>query len=181
MLMSGLSVCAQIGQAEQAPAKPAAKQYISPGMRLSSPPVVEGFAVRCAGPRYAGRRGNGQAGEESIAPRRIASVSSVSDNCRCQPRRRRNSTPSCRQSSTGRAKGSCDNRGQGAGFRVPRAKSPIVDVFVAGGGPSGVAAAVAASRQGARVFLAEATSAPVAWARRVCCLQDYLRGVPTNR
>ena len=30
-----------------------------------------------------------------------------------------------------------------------------VDVFVAGGGPSGVAAAVAASRQGARVFLAE--------------------------
>ena len=30
-----------------------------------------------------------------------------------------------------------------------------VDVFVAGGGPSGVAAAVAAARQGARVFLAE--------------------------
>ena len=30
-----------------------------------------------------------------------------------------------------------------------------VDVFVAGGGPAGVAAAVAAARQGARVFLAE--------------------------
>lgn len=30
-----------------------------------------------------------------------------------------------------------------------------VDVFVAGGGPSGVVAAVAAARQGARVFLAE--------------------------
>ena len=29
------------------------------------------------------------------------------------------------------------------------------DVFVAGGGPAGVAAAVAAARQGARVFLAE--------------------------
>ena len=33
-----------------------------------------------------------------------------------------------------------------------------VDVFVAGGGPAGVAAAVAASRQGARVFLAERNS-----------------------
>ena len=33
-----------------------------------------------------------------------------------------------------------------------------VDVFVAGGGPAGVAAALAASRQGARVFLAEGTS-----------------------
>ena len=30
-----------------------------------------------------------------------------------------------------------------------------VDVFVAGGGPAGVAAAVAAARQGARVFFAE--------------------------
>jgi hypothetical protein len=30
-----------------------------------------------------------------------------------------------------------------------------VDVFMAGGGPSGVAAAVSAARQGARVFLAE--------------------------
>jgi NADPH-dependent 2,4-dienoyl-CoA reductase/sulfur reductase-like enzyme len=30
-----------------------------------------------------------------------------------------------------------------------------VDVFVAGGGPAGIAAAVAAARQGARVFLAE--------------------------
>ena len=30
-----------------------------------------------------------------------------------------------------------------------------VDVFVAGGGPAGCAAAVAAARQGARVFLAE--------------------------
>ena len=33
-----------------------------------------------------------------------------------------------------------------------------VDVFVAGGGPAGVAAAVAAARQGARVFLAEGTA-----------------------
>lgn len=33
-----------------------------------------------------------------------------------------------------------------------------VDVFVAGGGPAGVAAAVAAARQGARVFLAERNS-----------------------
>jgi len=33
-----------------------------------------------------------------------------------------------------------------------------VDVFVAGGGPAGVAAAVAASRQGSKVFLAEAHS-----------------------
>jgi len=33
-----------------------------------------------------------------------------------------------------------------------------VDVFVAGGGPAGVAAAVAAARQGARVFLAEGHS-----------------------
>ena len=33
-----------------------------------------------------------------------------------------------------------------------------VDVLVAGGGPAGVAAAVTAARQGARVFLAEATS-----------------------
>jgi len=31
-----------------------------------------------------------------------------------------------------------------------------VDVFVAGGGPSGVAAALAAARQGSRVYLAEA-------------------------
>ena len=30
-----------------------------------------------------------------------------------------------------------------------------VDIFVAGGGPSGVAAAVTAARQGKRVFLAE--------------------------
>lgn len=34
-----------------------------------------------------------------------------------------------------------------------------VDVFVAGGGPSGVAAAVAAARGGAKVFLAESTGA----------------------
>jgi flavin-dependent dehydrogenase len=33
-----------------------------------------------------------------------------------------------------------------------------VDVFIAGGGPSGVAAAVAATRQGAKVYLAEAQS-----------------------
>ncbi len=33
-----------------------------------------------------------------------------------------------------------------------------VDVFVAGGGPAGIAAAVAAARQGARVFLAERNS-----------------------
>ncbi|NCO42717.1 MAG: FAD-dependent oxidoreductase [Armatimonadetes bacterium] len=33
-----------------------------------------------------------------------------------------------------------------------------VDIFVAGGGPAGVAAALAASRQGARVFLAEGHS-----------------------
>ncbi len=33
-----------------------------------------------------------------------------------------------------------------------------VDVFVAGGGPAGVAAAAAAGRQGARVFLAEGHS-----------------------
>ena len=33
-----------------------------------------------------------------------------------------------------------------------------VDVFVAGGGPAGVAAALTASRQGARVFLAEGSS-----------------------
>ena len=33
-----------------------------------------------------------------------------------------------------------------------------VDVFVAGGGPAGVAAAVAAARQGASVFLAEGHS-----------------------
>ncbi|MGM9647830.1 MAG: FAD-dependent oxidoreductase [Eubacteriales bacterium] len=30
-----------------------------------------------------------------------------------------------------------------------------VDVFVAGGGPAGIAAAVAAARQGKRVYLAE--------------------------
>ena len=34
-----------------------------------------------------------------------------------------------------------------------------VDVFVAGGGPSGIAAAVTAAREGARVFLAESTGA----------------------
>ncbi len=33
-----------------------------------------------------------------------------------------------------------------------------VDVFVAGGGPAGVAAAVAAARQGRKVFLAEGHS-----------------------
>ena len=33
-----------------------------------------------------------------------------------------------------------------------------VDVFVAGGGPSGIAAAVVAARQGAKVFLAEGTA-----------------------
>jgi len=33
-----------------------------------------------------------------------------------------------------------------------------VDVLVVGGGPAGIAAAVAAARQGAKVFLAEATS-----------------------
>ena len=31
-----------------------------------------------------------------------------------------------------------------------------VDVFVAGGGPAGIAAAIAAARQGSRVYLAEA-------------------------
>jgi hypothetical protein len=47
----------------------------------------------------------------------------------------------------------------GAGEVVLQRKLPIkydVDVFVAGGGPAGAAAAVAARSQGARVFLAEA-------------------------
>lgn len=33
-----------------------------------------------------------------------------------------------------------------------------VDVLVVGGGPAGIAAAIAAARQGSKVFLAEATS-----------------------
>lgn len=47
----------------------------------------------------------------------------------------------------------------GAGEVVFQRKLPVkhdVDVFVAGGGPAGLAAAVAARSQGARVFLAEA-------------------------
>ena len=36
-----------------------------------------------------------------------------------------------------------------------------VDVFVAGGGPAGLAAAVMAARQGARVFLAEGTPSDI--------------------
>ncbi len=54
-----------------------------------------------------------------------------------------------------------------------------VDVFVAGGGPSGVAAAVAASRQVARVFPASyfwqsETTAWVAWVTPACCLCSCL-------
>ena len=49
---------------------------------------------------------------------------------------------------------------EGGSIRIKR-EVPVrheVDVFVAGGGPAGVAAAVAAARQGASVFLAEAHS-----------------------
>ena len=52
-------------------------------------------------------------------------------------------------------------RGQRLELRRPllrRYARDDVDVFVAGGGPAGVAAALSASRQGARVFLAEGTS-----------------------
>lgn len=43
-------------------------------------------------------------------------------------------------------------------FRRSMAVRHDVDVFVAGGGPAGIAAAVAAARQGSSVFLAEATN-----------------------
>jgi len=48
--------------------------------------------------------------------------------------------------------------GQTVGFHRELPVRHEVDVFVAGGGPAGVAAAVAAARQGARVFLAEGHS-----------------------
>lgn len=55
-----------------------------------------------------------------------------------------------------------------------------VDVFVAGGGPAGVAAAVAAARGGAKVFLAEATgafggAATAAYVPAFACFSDGKR------
>jgi len=59
----------------------------------------------------------------------------------------------------GHAAEKLEGAGPGPGEVVLQRKVPIkydVDVFVAGGGPAGAAAAVAARSQGARVFLAEA-------------------------
>ena len=57
---------------------------------------------------------------------------------------------------TGVSVGATDGReGEGVAYSRRLPVKVTTDVFVAGGGPAGVAAAVAAARQGARVFLVE--------------------------
>lgn len=60
--------------------------------------------------------------------------------------------------SKSRGKAAVDSKPSNISFQRTVPVRHVVDVFIAGGGPSGVAAAVAAGRQGVKVFLAEGQS-----------------------